>query len=522
MAWDLVGFLKAPMSPSQCIALVKGQLVRREGNLLHVIESLVFHNPRSPYLPLLRYAGCELGDVRAMVQKEGVEGALRRLQEAGVYLTYEEFKGRTEIVRGSRRFHFRERDFDNPAVRAHFRTSSSGSTGQSVTAPLDFRYIVHDSTRTALGYLSLGVQTAVTGHWRPAPPDPLGVQRVLHGVKATGRAPERWFSLTKLQDPVGIGAMAGLVSLGRVFGYRFPWPQYVPLDQAEVVARWLAEAAAGSGTVVLSCFTSPALAVAHAARRLGLDLHGALFAIGGEPVTPARLEELTSTGARVTQVFAASEIGRQAVSCANPTYADDLHLMTDGVAVTRYSRDHRGVAVEPLLFTGLHALTPKVLINVETDDTAVLEQRSCGCLLDEIGLTTHMHHIRSFGKITTQGMTVLGGDLARIVDELLPARFGGSPIDYQFVEREAPDGTISVTLRISPEAGAIDEAAVIEGVLAELRKGRPAYQLAAEVWRQAEALRVERERPVATLRGKVLPLYLSPEATGVSPHDKRL
>jgi hypothetical protein len=37
-------------------------------------------------------------------------------------------------------------------------------------------------------------------------------------------------------------------------------------------------------------------------------------------------------------------------------------------------------------------------------------------------------------------MNFLGTDLLRLIDEVLPARFGGAPTDYQFVEREDERG----------------------------------------------------------------------------------
>jgi hypothetical protein len=88
------------------------------------------------------------------------------------------------------------------------------------------------------------------------------------------------------------------------------------------------------------------------------------------------------------------------------------------------------------------------------------------------------------------------------------------------MESEAPDGLMHVTLLVDPEVAGVDPALVVQAVLDDLKKGRPGYQLAAEVWRQAETLRVDRRKPIATARGKVLPLYttvLADSAPGDGP-----
>ena len=52
----------------------------------------MFGNPRSPYLPLLRQAGCDYGDLARAVRRHGVEAELRRLKDAGVWVSLDEFE----------------------------------------------------------------------------------------------------------------------------------------------------------------------------------------------------------------------------------------------------------------------------------------------------------------------------------------------------------------------------------------------------------------------------------------------
>jgi hypothetical protein len=73
-------------------------MAEREINFLRLVERGIFGYGRSPYLPLLKMAGCELEDIRNMVKDRGLEDTLRALREARVYVTFEEFKGRDPIV----------------------------------------------------------------------------------------------------------------------------------------------------------------------------------------------------------------------------------------------------------------------------------------------------------------------------------------------------------------------------------------------------------------------------------------
>jgi hypothetical protein len=53
-------------------------------------------------MALLRAAGCELEDLERMTGQDG-EATLERLRRSGVYVTFDEFKGRAPIVRGEAR-----------------------------------------------------------------------------------------------------------------------------------------------------------------------------------------------------------------------------------------------------------------------------------------------------------------------------------------------------------------------------------------------------------------------------------
>ena len=111
----------------------------------------------------------------------------------------------------------------------------------------------------------------------------------------------------------------------------------------------------------------------------------------------------------------------------------------------------------------------------------------------------------SYEKLTSEGMTFHPDDLLRIVEHLLPARFGGDATDYQLLEEEGPDGLPTVTLLVSPRLGPLEDAQLLAAVHAELGH-RSA--IGAQVFQQANLLRVRRAEPVPTARGKLFPLHI--------------
>ena len=63
------------------------RLAARGTAVLQLVERLL-RESGSPYPLLFRAAGLELGDVRALVATDGVEGMLRTIARAGVYVSF--------------------------------------------------------------------------------------------------------------------------------------------------------------------------------------------------------------------------------------------------------------------------------------------------------------------------------------------------------------------------------------------------------------------------------------------------
>jgi hypothetical protein len=204
-----------------------------------------------------------------------------------------------------------------------------------------------------------------------------------------------------------------------------------------------------------------------------------------------------------------SELARIGVACAQPGAVDDVHLLLDKLAFVQRERELPGGrgSIGALHLTTLLPSCPKLMLNVEVDDYGHVEQRACGCAIGELGLTLHLSDIRSYDKLTTEGMNFSADDLVTLIEAVLPARFGGSPADYQLVEEEV-DGLTRVGIVVSPRLGPVDENSVIETVLAGLSSG-PSYRaMMASIWRDGETLRVLRREPHATESAKVLPLHV--------------
>jgi hypothetical protein len=519
---SLPGFLRHPVSADQARVIVQRRLAERETNFLRLVERGIFGHPRSPYLPLLKAAGSEPGDIRAMLRTRGLEATLGALREAGVYVTFEEFKGREPIVRGGLTIPVRPQDFNNPHLRPAYQVESGGSTGAGTRVDTDLDHIADEAAYQSLTLDAHGVRGVPTALWRGVMPDSSGVNNLLR-LAGCGVVADRWFSqlsARELRSSLKYRlATHGTVLIGRLAGIALPRPQVVGLDEAIVVARWAADSLRAHGACLVLTVVSRAVRVCVAAEAAGIDLTGATFWVGGEPPTPAKMKAIAQTGARYFSTYSFAEAGRVGVGCAHPVDPTDVHFLTDSFALVQHPRRVPGaeITVPAFHFTTLLPAAPKVLLNVEIDDYGTLEERACGCPLEAVGLTTHLREVRSFRKLTGEGVTVPGSEMIRILEEVLPARFGGTPLDYQFMEEEDPGGLTRLSLIVSPRVAIADEASVIAAVLEALGRGSSAADQARLIWSQAGALRVKRMEPIATARGKLMPLHLAsrrPKAPG--------
>lgn len=187
-----------------------------------------------------------------------------------------------------------------------------------------------------------------------------------------------------------------------------------------------------------------------------------------------------------------------------------MHLTKDGVALitSPYTIQATGTTVPAFNLTSLLDRSSKVMLNYQIDDCGMVEERACGCPLHAFGYTTQLCAVRSYAKLVGESVTLIGSDLLRILEDVLPARFGGSSLDYQLQEAEDAGGLTRLYLVISPRVAIPDERRVIEVVLGGLRESSSMGDAARSVWQQAGTLQVKRAEPVWTSRGKMSPLHV--------------
>lgn len=105
------------------------------------------------------------------------------------------------------------------------------------------------------------------------------------------------------------------------------------------------------------------------------------------------------------------ESGRIGVACAAGAEIDDVHILEDKIALIQRPRSRsEGEAVPVNVYTTLQPTTPKLMLNIESDDFGTLVRRSCGCLFDRLGHDLHLSGIRSWEKLTSEGMNFLGSE----------------------------------------------------------------------------------------------------------------
>ena len=501
---DFHRFLRTPITVEQVVRVTQRQLETREDRFLLMAEQAIYGHQRSPYLRLLRAAGCELGDLKALVANEGLEGALSRLLESGVYVTFNEFKGRNEAIRGSQRFIFVEEDFDNPHFAPHFEVRSGGTRGPATSVKQGLPSIADLAATTALAVYAQGLSQHDHALWIIAGLTPMLIYTKL------GRAPLAWFyPLKPLPAKLQAGARY-LAALGRLLGCRLPTPAFFDLRAPDRMAAWLATRLKEGKRICVTTYASSAVRICTAAKEMGVTLNGVCFITLGEPYTQAKQRMIEAVGARALVRYAFTEAGIIGYGCADPHSSDDLHFFGNcyGLIQRQTEVAVSGLWVDAFLFSSLLPSAPKILLNVESGDYGTVDRRACACKLGALGLTTHLSRIRSFEKLSGEGMTFVQTDLLWVLEEVLPAHFGGTSADYQVLEEERADGILRLLLVVSPRVGPVDAKRVRHTFLEALGRDGGFARLSAELWRRAGTVQVKRQWPVVTTAGKILPFHV--------------
>jgi len=513
-------FLKNTISLEESKEIIERRMEKREQSFLEIVKKGVYGNKRSPYLKLLRLSNYDFKDIESLVLDVGIEETLGILRRHGIYFTMEEFKGKKEVVRKGISFEVKERDFDNPFLSDCYEISSGATRSAGTRIRIDFDFLTQKSAYNVFMLDMYEALQSPIALWFPIYPGAPGINSMLRFTKI-GKPPLKWYSqVEKWNRRISLKKRLGInyiIYMGRALGAKFPKPEFADLDSASKIAEWISTMIANFSTCLVYTFVSSAARICLAANEKDLQIAGTKFIVTGEPLTPKKREVIESTGGIVIPVYGISEGGVIGAGCTERNACDDVHLFKDSFAVIQHKRKVGlgNISVNAFLFTTLLPHAPKILLNVETGDYGIVESRNCKCKFGELGFSDHIYNIRSFEKLTGEGVTFVGTDFIRIIEEVLPHKFGGTAMDYQVLEEEDDKGFTRLIVIVSPNIGEINEKDLLDTLFHELRTGKHAStpdtwsQAGPEMWSQAGMFQVKRMYPVPTRGMKVLPFHIA-------------
>jgi hypothetical protein len=514
----------------QARALLKKRISSRNENFLNLVERGVFGYPKSPYLKLLGPKKIVFADLKKEVENNGIEATLALLQKEGIYFTVDEFKGKTEVVRENIRFRCTEKMFDNPFLSTAYEVRSGATRSAGTRIRIDFDYLTQRSLYDAFLLDIHGVLTAPIANWFPLFPGAPGINSSLR-FSHIGNPPKKWFSqVEKAQVKVNWEKRLGtdvIFFMGRLQGVPLAKPEYVNLNHALTIAQWANQMIKEHGKCVVYTFATSAVRVCMAAQENNLNIAGTRFLVTGEPLTAQKKKEIEAAGAIAIPVYGISEAGVIAAG-GGGTYpeSDHCYIYKDTTAILSHKHhvEHSDITVDSFLFTTILYESPKLLLNVGMGDYGTIYTKPDKSAFGSIGFDTHIANIRSYEKLTGEGVTFVDTDFINIIEKKLPERFGGQSTDYQLVEEEDQKGLNRLKLLVSPRLTSIDEKAVSEAFIKLLKNSEDSpeswAQSGTEMWNQARTVRVVREYPLPTRSGKILPFHIEKKnGKGIMPRE---
>ncbi|MDH3442910.1 MAG: hypothetical protein OEN50_03205, partial [Deltaproteobacteria bacterium] len=510
LASALPRFFRERITLGQAEEGLKRLLDTRVNRFLEVARTQIYASPNSPYLNLLKHAGCEFSDLENGVKRYGLEATLAKLAGEGVYLTSDEFKGKTDVLRGGMSFRVFPKDFNPLNSSAGFTMQSSGASNQptSTFQPLEWQTL--RAMTEAVFYSAHDFYSGVHAVCEPVIAG--RVNRVLLHAKL-GIPTHRWFAVkvgvhSATEDSYHKLNARMVAKLGRWFGPGIADPEYVNLEDAKPSLQWIAENKRDGRNCRITAVVSTAARIARMAIETGLSLSGTRFHVSGEPLTRSKRNLIEEAGAYVTLHYGPGDGTGGLLGCGDPEFIDEVHLPHSIFTLVEHARtsEYGGPLIRPLMFTTLHPSAPRFLLNVENGDSATVITRDCGCAVQKVGFTQHVHTVRSFEKMTSEGMNYSGSDLFELLEDTIPSEFGGGPGDYQLVEEEDDRGQTRLTFVVHPGVGNVNETKLLSRLHQGLAQGSRNHRFMSKIWQDAGAFRIRREAPYASARGKILPL----------------
>jgi len=495
----------APVADAR--ALIAETLQRRDEHFLDLVRTGVYGNPNSPLYDLLTMADCGFGDLASLVTTRGIEHALERLYDAGVYFSHAEVKG-APIVRRGRTIANTVGATRHPQSSGGIESISSGSRSAGITTPGSNAYRRYREAYESILLAELGAEDSITATLHSILPAPTALVYCA-GEARRGRPVSRWFASggSRRAAPYRVITRA-LIAEARLLGRQIPQPTLLADNDFSPVVEWIAGIRREGRGVLIRANASTTTRVCAAARESGRDISGTVFVTSGEPVSDAKRALLREVGARCYPRYVISELGTVGLACSK-TSGNSVHWFCDSTAVIarRRTASFADAEVNSLLFTTINPHATRLLINAEMEDHAWLVRATHDCEFCRLGFTTILEDVHSFGKLTGHGLTLAGSDMIALLEERLPKAFGGVPGDYQLVECDG-DRQSEVQLRVSPRVAPADLSPLLTYFLHEVR-AMYGGALSERTWVQTSSLKVVAAEPYRTRNGKTLPLHLA-------------
>jgi hypothetical protein len=301
--------------------------------------------------------------------------------------------------------------------------------------------------------------------------------------------------------------------MGRCFGAGIANPEYLDRDEVQPILEWILDTKRKGKHCCITTVVSNAVRIARRATEMGIPLKNTTFSVSGEPLTQSKKHLIEKSGARVALHYGPGGGNGCALGCGNPFSLDEMHVPQHLFTLVEHPKplvDH-SPRIHPLMLTTLHPTAGRLMFNVENGDYAHLMTRECGCPLQKVGFLQHLHTVRSFEKMTSEGMNYSASDLYGLLEDAIPSEFGGGPGDYQLVEEEDKNGQTRVTLMVHPEVGDVNETKLLSRLRQGLAQGSKNHRFMAQIWQDAGTFRIRRGIPHASKRGKILPLHIKQE-----------
>lgn len=509
----LKNFLRQPITLDQARKEVERRIALRAARFLTVVDRRVFRRPESPYAKLLKNAGCDFAELGAQIKRYGVEKTLERLAAEGVYLTPDEFKGKREVKRGQLRLLVEPEDLEAGESLPGLRMQTSGTTNAPRSYLIPIPALASRAFSLCVFYAAHDLFSHSGAVYDAVLPSNGGIRELLV-CSGFGYRLDRWFA-RRVPSHHWLGARCSealtylVVMMGNAFGPGFPRPEFIESENVGPILDWFIQERRRGKPCLIRLTPSNAARIARAAWDKSVSLEGVKFRVGGEPFTEAKRDAIARVGAMAIPSYG-FEAGVLGFACVHPADLDDLHVDLSRFAlVERPEPLDYAHEIRPFLVTTLDEVSPQFYLNLDIGDHGAIVERRCGCPLEALGMPRHIQRIRSHEKFTSEGMNYFYADLLELLEKALPSEFGGGPGDYQLVEAEDSGGQTRLVLIVHPQVGRVQEESLLTRLHGALARGSRANEFQSRVWKDAGTVIVKREIPLASARGKILPLRFS-------------